>query len=389
MTPTSYTFFAPASRGIAPLLAQELRDLGAESLEEHRAGVGFSGPLATGYRACLWSRLASRLLLVLARVDATTADTLYEGIRSLPWRDHMAPSGTLAVSFNGTSEAIRNSHFGALRVKDAVVDYFRDRCGERPSVDLERPSLRINIHLYPGQAVVSLDLSGQPLHRRGYRVETVEAPLKENLAAAILVTKESHCLEALVRDMKAGRIQATPKVILSNRPELASLARKLKLPFHHSPSDKKKDHEAFLIQQIQKVEADVIILARYMQILSPEFCFRYEDRIINIHPSLLPSFPGALPYAQAFNKGVEVAGVTAHFATTDLDQGPIITQEAFKVDKRKASLEEVKQKGRDKEAKVLCRAVKLFCSDELVLRRGKVVHSKKEHEIEAKTKEWF
>ncbi len=207
--------------------------------------------------------------------------------------------------------------------------------------------------------------------------------------AAILVTKESHCLEALVRDMKAGRIQATPKVILSNRPELASLARKLKLPFHHSPSDKKKDHEAFLIQQIQKVEADVIILARYMQILSPEFCFRYEDRIINIHPSLLPSFPGALPYAQAFNKGVEVAGVTAHFATTDLDQGPIITQEAFKVDKRKASLEEVKQKGRDKEAKVLCRAVKLFCSDELVLRRGKVVHSKKEHEIEAKTKEWF
>lgn len=187
VTPTSYTFFAPASRGIAPLLAQELRDLGAESLEEHRAGVGFSGPLATGYRVCLWSRLASRLLLVLARVDATTADTLYEGIRSLPWRDHMAPSGTLAVSFNGTSEAIRNSHFGALRVKDAVVDYFRDRCGERPSVDLERPSLRINIHLYPGQAVVSLDLSGQPLHRRGYRVETVEAPLKENLAAAILV----------------------------------------------------------------------------------------------------------------------------------------------------------------------------------------------------------
>jgi 23S rRNA (guanine2445-N2)-methyltransferase / 23S rRNA (guanine2069-N7)-methyltransferase len=183
----SYTFFAPASRGIAPLLAQELRDLGAESPEEHRAGVGFSGPLATGYRVCLWSRLASRLLLVLARVEAITADALYEGIRNLPWRDHMAPSGTLAVSFNGTSEAIRNSHFGALRVKDAIVDYFRDSCGERPSVDLEHPSLRINVHLYPGQAVVSLDLSGHPLHRRGYRVETVEAPLKENLAAAVLV----------------------------------------------------------------------------------------------------------------------------------------------------------------------------------------------------------
>jgi len=187
MTRATHTFFAPAPRGIAPLLTQELRDLGVEQPEEHRAGVGFSGTLATGYRVCLWSRLASRLLLVLARVEASSADALYEGIRRLPWRDHMDPSGTLAVSFNGTSGEIRNSHFGALRVKDAIVDYFRDGCGQRPSVDLERPSLRIDVHLYPGQAVVSLDLSGQPLHRRGYRVATVEAPLKENLAAAVLV----------------------------------------------------------------------------------------------------------------------------------------------------------------------------------------------------------
>jgi len=187
MTRATHTFFAPAPRGIAPLLTQELRDLGVEQPDEHRAGVGFSGTLATGYRVCLWSRLASRLLLVLARVEASSADALYDGIRRLPWQDHMDPSGTLAVSFNGTSETIRNSHFGALRVKDAVVDYFRDRSGERPSVDLERPSLRIDVHLYPGQAVVSLDLSGQPLHRRGYRVATVEAPLKENLAAAVLV----------------------------------------------------------------------------------------------------------------------------------------------------------------------------------------------------------
>jgi len=167
-------------------LAQELRDLGAQRLEEHRAGVGFTGPLATGYRVCLWSRLASRLLMVLARVEATSADALYDGIRRLPWGDHMSPSGTLAVSFNGTSGEIRNSHFGALRVKDAIVDFFRDSCGQRPSVDLQHPSLRVDVHLYPGQAVVSLDLSGQPLHRRGYRVEPVEAPLKENLAAAVL-----------------------------------------------------------------------------------------------------------------------------------------------------------------------------------------------------------
>ncbi|MFH1569826.1 MAG: bifunctional 23S rRNA (guanine(2069)-N(7))-methyltransferase RlmK/23S rRNA (guanine(2445)-N(2))-methyltransferase RlmL, partial [Gemmatimonadota bacterium] len=139
------------------------------------------------YRACLWSRLASRVLLVLAEVEAATADALYQGLRGLAWHDHLRPTGTLAVSFNGTSQGIANSHFGALRAKDAVVDHFRDRTGSRPSVDLERPDLRIDVHLHLDRATVSLDLSGQPLHRRGYRVETVEAPLKENLAAAVLL----------------------------------------------------------------------------------------------------------------------------------------------------------------------------------------------------------
>ena len=182
----SHTFFAPAPRGIAPLLADELRTLGVDGVDESRAGVGFQGPLSSGYRVCLWSRLASRVLLVIERVPAPDADTLYASVRQLPWAEHMAPTGTLAVQFNGMSPEIRNTHFGALRVKDAVVDAFRETTGERPSIDLERPDLRLNAHLHAGSAVISVDLSGQGLHRRGYRVAPVAAPLKENLAAAVL-----------------------------------------------------------------------------------------------------------------------------------------------------------------------------------------------------------
>lgn len=187
MTQTTYSFFAPAPRGIAPLLAQELRGTGAGDVVESRAGVAFGGSLEAAYRACLWSRLASRVLLRIGEVDGSTGDALYSGLRDMPWLEHMDPSGTLAVSFNGTSAGIVNSHFGALRAKDAVVDYFRDTCGTRPSVDLENPSLRLNVHLHRQRATVSLDLSGQALHRRGYRAVPVEAPLKENLAAAMLV----------------------------------------------------------------------------------------------------------------------------------------------------------------------------------------------------------
>ena len=186
MSEPAYTFFAAASRGVAPLLSAELRDLGAGDVERTGAGASFTGSLETGYRVCLWSRMASRVLLQLARVDAATADALYEGVVSLPWTDHMAPTGTLAVNFNGTSTEIRNSHFGALRVKDAVVDHFREAHGSRPSVDTDQPDLRIDVHLYKTEAVVSVDLSGGGLHRRGYRGSATEAPLKENLAAAIL-----------------------------------------------------------------------------------------------------------------------------------------------------------------------------------------------------------
>jgi len=183
---TQHEFFATCPKGLEGLLAAELAGLGAAGVKETVAGVAFVGTLETAYRACLWSRLASRILMTLSGVPAADAAALYAGVRALPWEEHLGPDGTLAVDFTGTSTQITHTLFGAQKVKDAVVDRFRDRVGRRPSVDLARPDLRINVHLAGDAARVSLDLAGESLHKRGYRDETVDAPLKENLAAAVL-----------------------------------------------------------------------------------------------------------------------------------------------------------------------------------------------------------
>ncbi len=180
-------FFATCPKGIEALLAEELRTFGAEEVKETRAGVAFTGTLATAYRTCLWSRLASRVLLTLARFPAASAEALYAGVQNIRWGEHLDAHGTLAVDFSGTGSGITHSRFGALKVKDAIVDQLRDEAGARPSVDTERPDVRVNVYLYRDEAVLSLDLAGESLHRRGYRSEAVEAPLKENLAAAILL----------------------------------------------------------------------------------------------------------------------------------------------------------------------------------------------------------
>ena len=180
-------FFATCPKGLESLLYQELASLGAASVRETVAGVYFSGDLAVAYRVCLWSRLANKVLLPLASAAVDTADDLYRRVRELPWHEHISPKGTLLVDFSGQSPAIRNTQFGALRVKDAIVDSLRDFCGERPSVSRDNPDLRVNVRLARGRAVVSLDMCGDSLHRRGYRLQQGEAPLKENLAAAILL----------------------------------------------------------------------------------------------------------------------------------------------------------------------------------------------------------
>lgn len=180
-------FFATAARGLEPLLATELRALGASEVAETRGGVRFAGELVTAYRACLWSRVASRVLLPLTRFAAADPEALYAGVHALPWEEHLDVAGSLAVDFVSSRSAITHTQFGALKVKDAVVDHFRERYGERPSVDTQRPDLRINVYLHRDEAQIALDLSGDALHRRGYRESGAAAPLKENLAAAILL----------------------------------------------------------------------------------------------------------------------------------------------------------------------------------------------------------
>jgi 23S rRNA (guanine2445-N2)-methyltransferase / 23S rRNA (guanine2069-N7)-methyltransferase len=181
------TFFATTPRGLAELLAEELRGLGVEDTRPAPAGVAFRGGIEDGYRACLWSRTASRVLLHLARLDAETPETLYQGVCALPWEEHLGPDDTLAVDVDGATEAFRHTRFAAQRVKDGIVDRLRAVHGRRPSVRLERPALRVHLHLAGTAGHLALDLSGEPLHRRGYRLDGVEAPLRENLAAGILL----------------------------------------------------------------------------------------------------------------------------------------------------------------------------------------------------------
>ncbi len=180
-------FFATCPKGLETLLLDELTGFGAESVKSTATGAEFSGDLALAYFVCLWSRLANRVLLPLAEVPVETAEQLYDVVKSVDWLDHMEASGSLSVAFTGRTESINHTHFGALKVKDAIVDQIREKTGERPSVDRDNPDLKIHAHIYRGRLNLSLDLSGESLHRRGYRTQAGAAPLKENLAAAILM----------------------------------------------------------------------------------------------------------------------------------------------------------------------------------------------------------
>lgn len=184
---TELNFFATAPKGVASVLLGELQDIGARNVREAPAGVSFTGSLELAYRACLWSRTANRILLPLADFDVPDAEALYAGVQSIHWRDHLPLQATLAVDFTGTNRAITHTHFGALKVKDAIVDALRAPTGERPSIDTHRPSVRVHVHLSRERASVSIDLSGSSLHERGYRGEAGAAPIKENLAAALLL----------------------------------------------------------------------------------------------------------------------------------------------------------------------------------------------------------
>jgi 23S rRNA (guanine2445-N2)-methyltransferase / 23S rRNA (guanine2069-N7)-methyltransferase len=184
-------FFATTAKGMEELLAQELAKLfkGTDAVvgKPGRAGVPFRGSIESAYRACLWSRVANRVLLPIHHFPSPNPEKLYGGVKAIRWSEHLDARSTIAVDFSATHSQITHSQFGAQKTKDAICDQLRSVQGERPSVDLVAPDIRINVYLRNDEATVSLDLSGDSLHERGYRGDHRLAPLKENLAAAILL----------------------------------------------------------------------------------------------------------------------------------------------------------------------------------------------------------
>ena len=184
---TDFNFFATTPKAMEDILVTELKQLGAKNVKAAMAGAYFEGSLESAYRVCLWSRIANRVLLTLSNFTVTSQEDLYDGIYKINWFEHMGPDDSFAVSFNAKgSKAINNTHFGAIKVKDAVVDQMRKKFNKRPDINTTQPNIRINVYLHNEQATLSLDLSGESLHRRGYRDISITAPIKENLAAAIL-----------------------------------------------------------------------------------------------------------------------------------------------------------------------------------------------------------
>ena len=186
---------------------------------------------------------------------------------------------------------------------------------------------------------------------------------------AVFVTKESLCLKTILKNAKL--LKGKISVIVGTEKTLESLAKKAKIPFVVIQEKDQQKAEKKIIEICKKYEIDLISLARYMRILSPNFVWRYPNRIINIHPSVLPAFPGALAYEQAYERGTKIVGVTAHYVSEDLDQGPIIFQDSFKVDPND-SLEKIKIKGQRLEADTLLKAMKMHLENKLEVRWRKV-----------------
>ena len=198
------------------------------------------------------------------------------------------------------------------------------------------------------------------------------ASAKRKKRVAVLVSKEPHCLEHILED--AAHYRGELVCVLSNHGELEPIATKADLPFEHRPSkEDKAGHFVWLLDRLEHYRPDLVVLARYMQIVPPEVVEKYRDRIINIHPSLLPHFPGAKPYHQAFDAGVRVAGCTAHYVTKDLDQGPIILQDVFHIDVGRDTAEDVREKGQRLEGRVLSEAVAMHLDEKLIAVGDKVV----------------
>jgi formyltetrahydrofolate deformylase len=196
---------------------------------------------------------------------------------------------------------------------------------------------------------------------------------------AIFVSREPQCLVRLLQAKKRGQLRANTSVIIGSDSTLKSLADDARIPFHAVVHRDQAEAENRILQLIEDYNIDLIVLARYMRILTPNFVWRYPNRIINIHPSLLPAFPGAYAYVQAYERGAKIIGCTAHFVTEDLDQGPIIHQESFKVS-TSDTLDTIKKKGQELEAATLLEGVRLYLENKLEVYWGKVYFKEDEED---------
>ena len=199
-------------------------------------------------------------------------------------------------------------------------------------------------------------------------------PTTQKPRVLIMVSKIGHCLNDLLFRQSTGQLNIEVPLIVSNHPDFATLAASYNIPFHHLPvsADTKAQQETQILELVAQNNIDLIVLARYMQVLSPKLCEAMSGRIINIHHSFLPSFKGAKPYHQAYDRGVKIIGATAHFVTSDLDEGPIIEQNVVRVNHR-MSPKELTHSGSNVESNVLATAVKYFAERRVLLNGHKTV----------------
>lgn len=250
--------------------------------------------------------------------------------------------------------------YEAAQHRDPVIDQFFMR------VEFEESASQL-----PAAAQLDEDFAAlAKIFSMSWQFHELAKPTRILLA----VSRHGHCLNDILHRWESGILPATVAGVVSNHEEMRSLTEWYGLPFYHLPvtSDNKAEQEARLLEIIAKENIDLLALARYMQILTSEFCASMESRIINIHHSFLPGFKGADPYRQAYNRGVKIIGATAHYVTADLDEGPIIEQAVEKID-HNFNIEELRQIGRDAECTAFARALKWHCEHRIIVNGNKTI----------------
>ena len=228
------------------------------------------------------------------------------------------------------------------------------------------------------RSVVSGDFDTEELHQALLAVLPPDAHIRviepQPKKIVIMVTKESHCLGDILIRWADGEFEADIEAVISNRDNLRDLTRRFDIPFLYIPAEdmERKEHEEQILEVLEEFDFDYIVLAKYMRILSADFVHRFPERIINIHHSFLPAFVGANPYKQAYERGVKIIGATAHYVTTDLDEGPIISQDVISVNHR-FEWRDMQRAGRDVEKIVLGRALSLVLNDRVFVNRNKTI----------------